>query len=152
MARAGVEPKEPKPAWRSVPPEVRQATQELLGAEVRRALRAWGGYGPTPTYRLRLGDGRAAFLKAAGPASNEFVRAALEREERVYRELGALIGPWAPAFYGAFRRDGWHVMLLEDLGPKTAPPWTPVLTSRVAMAYGDFHQATLGQPVPQWVP
>ncbi len=149
MARAGLEP---KPSWRSVPLSVRQAAARTLGAEARRALIAWGGYTPTPTYRLLLTDGRRAFFKAVSPDSNDFARAAHSREERVYRELAHLIGPWAPAFYGAFACDAWQVLLLEDLGPKSAPPWTTALTRRVARAYGDFHAATMGQPIPSWVP
>jgi Phosphotransferase enzyme family len=149
MSRTGVEA---KPPWSSVPRSVRRAAAEALGAEVRRALRVWGGYTPTPTYRLRLADGRGAFLKAVDPSSNDFARAAHAREERAYRELGDLIAPWAPAFYGAFQRAGWHVLLLEDLGPKSAPPWTPALARRVARAYGDFHRATLGLPLPTWLP
>jgi hypothetical protein len=143
---------EPKPAWRSVPPPVRNAVARTLNAEVRRAMIAWGGYTPTPTYRLRLVDGRRAFFKAINPAANEFARAAHRREERVYHELGSLIGPWTPAFYGAFECDAWQVLLLEDLGPKSAPPWTVALTRQVARAYGDFHLATLGRTIPAWVP
>src|SRR5207302_780635 len=99
-----------------------------------------------------LADGRGAFFKAVDPSSNDFARAAHAREERAYRELGDLITPWAPAFYGAFQRDAWHVLLLEDLGPKSAPPWTPTLARRVVRAYGDFHRATLGLPLPSWLP
>src|SRR5207248_7242963 len=91
-------------------------------------------------------------FKAVDPSSNDFARAAHAREERAYRELGDLITPWAPAFYGAFQRDAWHVLLLEDLGPKSAPPWTPTLARRVVRAYGDFHRATLGLPLPAWLP
>lgn len=149
MRRAGPEP---KPPWHRVPLPVRHVVSQSLGAEVRRAQIAWGGYTPTPTYRLLLTDRRRAFFKAVSSDSNDFARAAHQREERVYRELGHLIGPWAPAFYGAFACEDWQVLLLEDLGAKSAPPWTPALTRRVARAYGDFHAATLGQPIPSWVP
>jgi hypothetical protein len=149
MSRTGVEAKLP---WSTVPPAVRRAAEEVLGARVQRALRVWGGYTPTPTYRLRLADSRRAFFKATTPASTAFIQAAHAREEHVYRTAGALIAPWAPAFYGAFAREGWQVLLLEDLGPKSAPPWTAGLTRQVARAYGDFHQATLGRPLPAWLP
>src|SRR5579884_3898996 len=96
MGHTGVEP---KPPWRSVHPAVRHAAEDILGARVRRATRAWGGYGPTPTYRLRLADGRAAFFKAVDPGANDHMHAAFRQEERVYAELGPLIGPWAPACY-----------------------------------------------------
>jgi hypothetical protein len=149
MSRTGVEE---KPAWRAVPRAVRRAVEDALGAPVARAARIWGGYGPTPTFRLRLADGRGAFLKGASPESSEFIRKALAREQRVYREIGHLIEPWIPRFYGAVEHDGWSALLLEDLGPKSAPPWTPALARAVTRAYADFHRATLGVALPDWLP
>lgn len=115
-------------------------------------MRVWGGYTPTPTFRLRLADGRSAFFKGVEPAANAFARAAHAREERVHRELSHLIEPWAPHFYAAIERDGWAVMLLEDLGPKCAPPWRPCLARRVARALADFHSDTWGTPLSLWLP
>lgn len=148
MTRAGMEA---KLAWRGVPPAVRRATGRVLGAEVARGARVWGGYGPTPTYRLLLADGRRAFFKGAHGASSTFVRDALAREERVYRELGPVIAAWSPRYYGAVRVADWHALLLEDVGPKSAPPWTPSLTRRVAHACAEFHAATLGAALPAWL-
>lgn len=149
MSRTGVEP---KPTWKTVPASVRRAVEETLGGEVRRGMRVWGGYGPSPTYRLRLANERRAFFKAVNPDANEFMHTAHVREERVYRELGAVIGPWAPTLYGVIHCDGWDVLLLEDLGPKSAPPWSPTLARQVARSLGDFHQATLGMALPDWLP
>jgi hypothetical protein len=148
MARTGAEA---KLAWRGVPPAVRQEAGALLGAPVARGMRVWGGYGPAPTFRLRMADGRRAFFKGVYQASSPFARDALAREERVYRELGALIAPWAPRYFGALRVADWHALLLEDLGPKSAPPWTPALARRVAHAYAGFHAATLGLSLPAWL-
>lgn len=142
---------EPKPPWRSVPAEVRRQVEEMLGAGVARAMRVWGGYGPTPTYRLRLTDGRRAFFKGTYQASNEFMHDALDREERIYLEIGDAIRPWAPELLGIVRLDDWHILLLEDLGPKSAPPWTPGLTRHVAQAFAGFHRANLGQSWPEWL-
>lgn len=149
MSRKGPEP---KPPWTSVPQSIGLAVEEVLGCPVRRAERAWGGYGPTPTYRLHLADDRWAFFKGVGPESNPFMRAAYSREVRVYTELQHLIERWAPAFYGSFERDGWSVLLLEDLGPKSVPPWTPALARSIAQAYGRFHAETAGKPLPDWLP
>lgn len=147
VSRTGVET---KPAWRTLPSEVRRAAEVALGSPVARAMRVWGGYGPTPTFRLRLRDGRRAFLKAVGPDGNEFMHRAIAREMRVYRELGALIGAWAPGYLGVLTLPDWQAILLEDLGPKSAPPWTPGLARRVMRAYADFHNATRGVPLPGW--
>jgi hypothetical protein len=149
MSHSGVEP---KPPWSTVPRTVRGAVEELLGTPVQRAMRVWGGYTPTPTYRLRLTDGRRAFFKAIDPSANDFARAAHAREERIYRELGDLIARWAPAWYGSCQCDGWHVLLLEDLGPKSVPPWTRAAVRGVARAYAEFHRATLGMALPAWLP
>lgn len=143
---------EPKPAWRSVPTAVRWRVGDLLGAPVARGIRTWGGYGPTPTYRLLLANGRRAFFKGTNADSNDFARHALDVEERAYRELAGLISRWAPALYGAFRLADWHVLLLEDAGPATTPPWRPEVTRRIAHAYADFHAATLGRDLPSWLP
>jgi hypothetical protein len=149
MPRTGVEA---KPPWRSVPRPVRAMTERVLDGQVARAARVWGGYSATPTFRIRLRDGRRAFFKAAGPGSSAFARTAHAREERVYDELGDVIAEWAPRFIGSFEQDGWTVMLLEDLGPKSAPPWTPALARRVTRALARFHAATIGRRLPAWVP
>lgn len=149
MARRGVEP---KPEWAVIPGAVRQAVAEMLGAQVRRAVREWGGYTPSPTYRLRLADGRRAFLKAVGPPPYDFALRPLLGELDAYHELPALVGDWMPAFYGATEVDGWHVLLLEDLGPKSAPPWNAALLRAVCRSYADFHLATLGADLPEWLP
>ncbi len=148
MSRTGVEA---KPAWRSVPAPVRREVGLTLGAEVTRAMRVYGGYSATPTFRLRLSDGRRAFFKAASAESTPFAHDAHTREERIYRELAPFIADWSPAFYGAFEMSGWNVMLLEDLGPKTAPPWKTNILRAVARAFGDFHRETQGANFPDWL-
>src|SRR6266571_276470 len=86
MTRLGAEP---KPPWREVPPAVKGRVEHLIGAPVQRALRVWGGYAPSPTFRLFLRDGRRVFFKGVNPTSNEHMHTALTAEERVYRELPA---------------------------------------------------------------
>jgi len=148
MSRSGIEAKIP---WHAVPRQVRERVAQMLGSDVVRAARVWGGYGPTPTYRLTLADRCRAFFKAVYASSNEVARRAFAREERIYQDLGKIIGPWAPAYFGSFREDDWHAMLLEDLGPKSAPPWTPHLACVVARSFAEFHAATLGKPLPEWI-
>jgi hypothetical protein len=131
---------------------VRHEVERLFGSPVVRAARVWGGYSPTPTFRLTLSDGQRAFFKGCTEAANPFAYAALWREERVYRELGGVIAPWAPAFYGALHVGEWRVLLLEDVGPKTAPPWTPWRARQVAEGLAVFHQAGLRHTYPDWVP
>lgn len=148
MSRRGVEP---KPAWSSVPPDVRAETERLLGARVARATRAYGGYAPSATFRLRLADGRRAFFKGLHPGANEHMRRALPIEERVYRELGERIGPWSPAYLGSVRHEVWHALLLEDLGPATIPPWTASVTRDAARDFARFHLRNVEADLPEWL-
>ena len=149
MSRSGIEA---KPTWRSLPPAVQRATAEALGAEVTRAARVWGGYSPSPTFRLTLANGQRAFFKGCGPSDSAFLRDVLSMETRAYTELTRFISPWAPDLLGAFAVDGWQALLLEDVGPKTAPPWTPALVQRAMRAYADFHAVSLGANLPAWIP
>ena len=79
------------------------------------------------------------------------MRGALPREERIYRELGHYIRPWAPAFLGSFKRNDWHVLLLEDVGAQTMPPWSPAKARRSAHSFAKFHASTHGRPLPRWL-
>ncbi len=149
MSRTGIEPKLP---WKQVPPAIRQHVALALGAPVTRAIRIWGGYGPTPTYRLVLQDGRSAFFKGTCQDSNEFMKAALVAEERVYRDLSPALGHWMPQLYATFQHEEWHVLLLEDLGPQSVLPWSPRRTRAITHALAAFHQSSLGAHLPAWLP
>jgi len=140
MSRTGIEE---KPEWRTVPSEIRTRVGETLGSPVARAMRIWGGYGPSPTYRLRLENGKRAFLKGIFPGSNEFQIKAHDSELRVYRELHEYITPWAPGLLGEFTHDQWRIILLEDLGPKTAPPWRKSDVKAAARGLAEFHAKTI---------
>jgi hypothetical protein len=149
MARSGVEA---KPTWQSLPLEVRQQVEAALEGHVVRAERAWGGYSPTPTFRLTVTGARKVFFKGTSPLTNDFARAALVSEVRVYRELSPLIAGWMPELYSAFHFNDWHILLLEDLGSKSVPPWTPAKTGRVSTGLAEFHKATGDKVLPPWIP
>jgi fructosamine-3-kinase len=148
MPRTGPEAKLP---WKSIPKTIRQQVEAALGSPIIRAARVWGGYGPTPTYRLLLADGRRAFFKGTYRASNVFSKHALLIEERVYHDLRSTLGSWMPQWYAALHHEDWHVLLLEDLGPKSVPPWTPEKTRKIAYALADFHLSTLDSQPPAWL-
>ncbi|GAC1486855.1 MAG: hypothetical protein NVS1B1_02260 [Candidatus Limnocylindrales bacterium] len=149
MSRTGAEA---KPAWSSVPPPVRAAAEAVAGARIVRAARVYGGYAPSATFRLTLANGRRAFLKSTYPLPlKSTVHWSVAEEERVYRTLGPRIARWSPRFLGSFERDGWHAILLEDLGPPTMPPWSAVGTRLAARDYARFHASTLGTRLPRWL-
>ena len=58
----------------------------------------------------------------------------------------------APAVLGSFKFDDWSLLLLEDVGPKTAPPWTASLTRAVVGELAAFHESTARHSLPEWVP
>ena len=149
MSQTGIEAKLP---WKRVPQAIRQHVALALGAPVTRATRIWGGYAPTPTYRLVLGDGRRAFFKGTCQDSNAFMKNALVSEVRVYQELTPSLGQWMPQLYATFQVEDWHVLVLEDLGPQSIPPWTPKKTQAIAHALAAFHHASLGTQPPAWLP
>lgn len=149
MSRTGIETKLP---WKQVPRAVRQQVALALEAQVTRAARIWGGYAPTPTYRLVLKDGRRAFFKGTCQDSNTFMKRALVAEERVYRDLSPALGQWMPQLYATFRMDDWHVLILEDLGPQNVPPWTPKTTRAITHALAAFHHSSLEAQPPAWLP
>ena len=120
---------------------------------MRRAERAFGGYGPSATFRLLLADGRRAFFKGAYPLpASSRVRWVLDQEERVFEHLGDALRPWAPAYLGVLRVGGWHALLLEDVGAATVPPWTRSKARAATRAYAEFHRSSLGRRLPRWLP
>ena len=150
MSRQGAEP---KPPWSAVPREIKDEVARVLRSPVSRAERVYGGYAPSATFRLRLANGKRAFFKASYPApKGSGVRWFMDQEARNYRSLERFIHPWAPTFYGSFERDGWHVLLLEDLGPRSVPPWTGAKARKAAWSYARFHRKTRGKRLPRSLP
>lgn len=144
--------RENKPSWSAVPLSVKDLAARRLGSPVARAVRIYGGYGPSATYRLVLADGRRAFFKGTYPLpQGSGVQWVLDREERVYRRLGRYIRPWAPEHLGSIRAAGWHVLLLEDLGGQSILPWTQAKAIQAARSYAAFHVSTLGRRLPRWL-
>jgi hypothetical protein len=110
----------------------------------------YGGYAPSATFRLVLANGRRAFYKSSYPApKTSAVTWFMDREALNYRRLGKLISPWAPRFFGSFEDDGWHVLLLEDLGPRSVPPWSDAKARTAARSYARFHRRTYRTRLPR---
>ncbi|MGI8520005.1 MAG: phosphotransferase [Actinomycetota bacterium] len=144
--------REGKPAWSAVPHPIKAAVAGMLQSPVVRAVRTYGGYGPSATYGLTLADGRRVFFKGTYPLpEGSGVRWSLDREEVVYRHLGRIIQPWAPKYLGSVRADGWHALLLELVSGTPALPWTRTKAVRAAQSYAQFHASTLGRSMPRWL-
>ena len=149
MSRTGAES---KPPWSAVPRAIKDDVAKLLGSPVARAERVYGGYAPSATFRMLLANGRRAFLKGVYPLTKDSgVKWDLENEERIYQECAPFMRPWAPQYLGGARAEGWHVMVLEDVGPQTMPPWTVAKAKACARSYAAFHAHTYGKPLPRWL-
>src|SRR5213594_1368801 len=145
--------REDKPAWSQVPPAVRAETERRLGSRVMRATRAYGGYAASATFRLSLANGRRAFFKGAyPPPPGSAAIFPVQSEERNYRLVAPFAGRNIPRQYGSFRLDRWHVLLMEDLGPATMPPWTREKARLASRSYARFHRRTLGVSLPRALP
>lgn len=144
--------REPKPAWSEVPPRVRAEAERLLGSRVVRATRAYGGYAASATFRLLLANGKRAFFKAGyPPPPGSAAIFPTAHEAKRYEALAPIVGRWMPRQYGSFKKDEWHVLLMEDLGPAKIPPWSARSARIAARSYARFHRSTLGKALPRWL-
>jgi hypothetical protein len=144
--------REEKPEWSAVPERVRADVEGLLGSRVVRAVRTYGGYGPSATFRLVLAGGKRAFVKGTYPLpEGSPVIWVLRDEELVYRRLARYIQPWAPRYLGSVRAEGWHFLALEDVTGEVMPPWTASRTRRAIRSYAEFHSSTYGRRLPTWL-
>ncbi|MCI0437716.1 MAG: aminoglycoside phosphotransferase family protein [Chloroflexi bacterium] len=143
---------EPKPNWRSIPPEIKAAVEDVLGRRVVSGRRIWGGYGPSATFRLGLEDGSAAFFKGASSVDSDFINATIRREMRVYAELPG-IQPWAPRQLGAFEANDWQILLLEFVpDSKGAKPWNDSYIRATLEGLAALHNAFTGRLKRAWPP
>src|SRR5512132_1322033 len=125
-----------KPPWSAVPAAVRAEAERRLRSRVTRATIAYGGYAASATFRLLLANGKRAFFKAAyPPPPGSAAIFPVHEEERRYRALWPIVGRWMPTQLGSFQAERWHVLLMEDLGPATIPPWSPAKVRLAARSY-----------------
>jgi hypothetical protein len=108
--------------WEAVPSPVRAAVEDRLGARVVEAVTQTGGFSPAAAVRVRLDDGRRAFVKAVDSATNS-------RTLRIYRDeikVAALLPASVPAprLLTHVELDGWVALAFEDIdGRHPALPW-----------------------------
>jgi len=144
--------REEKPTWSEVPLSVRHEAERRLRSRVVRARRAFGGYAASATFHLVLANGRRAFFKAGyPPPPGSAAIFPIEAEEKRYRALGPIVGRSMPRLFGSFELERWHVLLMEDVGVATVPPWTQPKTRAAARSYARFHRRTLGKALPRWL-
>ena len=132
--------------WADLQVSVRQAVEGMLGARVVDAQSQSGGFSPGVAARVRLADGRRAFVKVVSadvnPGSPDLHRA----EARI----SAALPPHAPAprLLGSYD-DGTRVALVfQDIaGRQPSIPWLPGEWDRVLSAVGELSRVMTPAPI-----
>jgi Ser/Thr protein kinase RdoA (MazF antagonist) len=73
------------------------------------------------------------------------------RELLVYKELYCQLKHWSPELYGHISVGDWDILVLEDLGPKSVPPWSARSAAGVMRCFGQFHVAGRQFQLPAWI-
>ncbi|WP_327291903.1 phosphotransferase family protein [Streptomyces sp. NBC_01198] len=132
--------------WEAVPAGLRAAVEGHLDARIVAAETQLGGFSPGVAARLRLAGGRRAFVKAVSAAQNPDSPRIHRSEARVARALPSQVP--APRLLADFDRDGWVVLLFEDIEGRTpAQPWRPAELARVMSVVGDLAAVLTPSPV-----
>ena len=116
--------------WADLPAWLRGEVERRLGGTVAEAVTQPGGFSPGVAVRLRLDDGRRAFVKAVGPEPNPD-SPDIHRGEA--RNMAALprSAP-APRLLWSLDEHGWVALAFEDVdGVHPALPWRPGELRRV---------------------
>jgi hypothetical protein len=131
--------------WSAMPAQLRVTVEQHLGGRVVEAVTQPGGFSPGVAARLRLEDGRRAFVKAVGdinPKSPDIHRA----EARIAAGLPPATP--APRLLGCIDADGWVILMLEDIDGRTpAMPWRVAELDRVLAAMADLAAALTPAPI-----
>ncbi len=130
-----------RPAWASLPTEVRQGVAAICGSSIASAAPpVRSGFTGSYAGVLTLDGGRRVFVKGSGPALPHVVTA-LAREADVLPQLGEL--NCAPRLLGSSaiqtRGEGdWRVLVLDLIdGVQPGDPWCPGHPDAVAAACVD---------------
>jgi hypothetical protein len=123
--------------WPAVPADLRAATERMLGAAVIQAVTQPGGFSPGVAARVRLSDGRRAFVKAVSASQNPDSPGIHRAEARIAAALPASTP--APRFLGCVDQDDWVILMFEDVdGHMPAQPWRTDELDRVLAAMADL--------------
>jgi Ser/Thr protein kinase RdoA (MazF antagonist) len=132
--------------WEAVPESVREAVESGFGSPVVEATTQPGGFSPGVAARLRLEDGRRAFVKAVGSEPNPDS----PRFHRSEARVAAALPPETPAPKFLFAHDDgdWVALVFEDVdGHEPEMPWRRDELDRVLEALTDLSQALTPAPI-----
>ncbi|MFC5825059.1 aminoglycoside phosphotransferase family protein [Nonomuraea insulae] len=129
--------------WSELPGEVRISIERLLGSKVIGATSQPGGFSEGVAARLRLADGKRAFVKvASSPAVAPFHR----REIEISRRLPSRVP--APRLLDAYDDGQWVALIFEEIdGGLPAQPWRRDELDRVLATTVDVARALTPSPI-----
>jgi hypothetical protein len=134
--------REPKPDWQHLPERLRARITENAGEEIAHAEIAWGGFGPSATFILRLPSGRKLFCKGSHPGQTDVGNTAFAREKLHYEHFPEL-AQFAPGYHGAVEEAGWHMLVLDCVErTREVPPWDTKSCADTIDLIARFHDAT----------
>ncbi|MEV4115023.1 aminoglycoside phosphotransferase family protein [Nonomuraea sp. NPDC049695] len=132
--------------WAEVPAEVRASIEKLLAGEVVSATSQPGGFSEGVAARLRLADGRRAFVKAASALVAPGVARFHRREIEVSRRLPGEVP--VPRLLDAYDDGTWVALVFEDIeGRLPAQPWQRDELDRVLAATTTLARVLTPSPI-----
>ncbi|WP_200215470.1 aminoglycoside phosphotransferase family protein [Micromonospora coerulea] len=132
--------------WAQVPAEVVASIEELLGSRVVVATSQPGGFSEALAARVRLADGRRAFVKAASSLVAPAVARFHQREIAISQRLPAEAP--VPRLLAGYDDGNWVALLFEEIdGALPAQPWRRDEFERVLTAATDLAMALTPSPV-----
>ena len=135
--------------WAELPADVRAAVADLAGAAIDGAQTQPHGFSPGVAARLRLADGRRAFVKAVSAATNPESPAMHRTEARLTGAFPPSVP--VPRLLGIYDDDDWVALVYEDVdGRHPAVPWRIAELEHVIASLVRLHEALTPCPVADW--
>ncbi|GAA0588128.1 aminoglycoside phosphotransferase family protein [Streptomyces crystallinus] len=123
--------------WGQLPEHVRRAMEARLGAPVVDAVTQRGGFSPGAAARVRLADGRRAFVKAVSAEANPGSPLLHRAEARAAATLPPTVP--APRLLAVHEDATWVALAFEDVdGRQPQVPWRAHELARVLDAMGEL--------------
>jgi hypothetical protein len=109
-------------SWADIPAHVRKGIEEILGGRVVEAVSQRGGFSPGSADRVRLDDGRRAFVKAVSADLNPDSPGLHRREATNTAQLPDDVP--ASQLLGCYDDGHWVALVFADVDGRTPPtPW-----------------------------
>lgn len=132
--------------WWQLPPHVRDGLADALGAPVAEAVTQRGGFSPGAAARVRLDDGRRAFVKAVSSEANPGSPALHRAEARHSAALPESVP--APRLLATYDDGTWVALAFEDVdGRQPHVPWRAEEFERVLDAVDALSRDLTPSPV-----